>query len=84
MSCPLRSFPGAARAFALLKGAKCPAPVIAARAALARLPPVRALRPRAATTRLAAAVCVSAAVSAPAGRLRARFKRFSAPWFVLV
>ena len=84
MSCPLRSFPGAARVFALLKDAKCPPPIVAARAALAKLPPVRALRPRAEAVRLAAAMGVSAGVSAPAGRLRARFKKFSAPWIALV
>ena len=70
--------------FALLKDAKCPPPIVAARAALAKLPPVRALRPRAEAVRLAAAMGVSAGVSAPAGRLRARFKKFSAPWIALV
>lgn len=84
--CPLRRVPGGDAVLAALVALaaagppKCPAPVVALRAALARSPPARALRPKPAPTRVAAAMAVAAVVSAPAGRARRRHKRFSLPW----
>jgi hypothetical protein len=85
-SCPLRRVPGgdavlaALLALAAAGPPKCPAPVMALSAALARSPPARALRPKPAPARVAAAMAAAAVVSAPAGRARRRHRRFSAPW----
>jgi|694.fasta_scaffold00641_67 hypothetical protein len=86
--CPLRRVPGGEKVLAALTGLAaagppaCPAPVVALRAALARSPPARALRPKPAAVRVAAAMAAAAVVSAPAGRARRRHRRFSAPWVV--
>lgn len=85
-ACPLRRVPGGDKVLAALAALAaagppaCPAPVVALRAALARSPPARALRPKPAPARVVAAMAVAAVVSAPAGRARRRHKRFSAPW----
>jgi len=87
-SCPLRRVPGGKKVLAALTALAaagppaCPAPVLALRGALARSPPARALRPKPAPARVAAAMGVAAVVSAPAGRARRRHRRFSAPWVV--
>lgn len=63
---------------------RCPAPVARARAAVARLPPVRALRPRSFAARLAGAAALAMVANVPAGALRERAEKRSLAWFLAV
>jgi hypothetical protein len=62
----------------------CPAPIVRARAALAATQPVRALRPQALHTKLAAVAAVTAAVNLPLGIVREHTEKFSWQWIVAV
>lgn len=63
---------------------RCPQPVVMARAALAATPPVRALRPQALATRLAAVSLVAALSNAPLGVWRHHCEKFSPEWILAV
>ena len=60
---------------------RCPPAVVAARAAVARLPAIRALRPQPLPARFAAVAAFTAAVNAPCGAARVHTRKFSGPWF---
>jgi hypothetical protein len=62
----------------------CPPAVVAARAALARTAPVRALRPQPMPARFLAVAGVSAACNAPLGVWRAHTRKFSPQWILAV
>jgi hypothetical protein len=62
----------------------CPAPIVAARAALARTAPVRSLRPQALPLKLVAVAATAAALNVPCGAVREHFEKFSLGWFVAV
>jgi hypothetical protein len=62
----------------------CPPAIVAARAALARTAPVRALRPQPLPARFLAAAAVSAAINAPFGVYRAHTRKFSPQWVLAV
>lgn len=68
------------------KGLKltCPAPIIAARAALAKTPPVRQLRPQSLPTKLLAVGGSTLLVNVPFGAWREHVEKFSPEWFVAV
>ena len=62
----------------------CPAPIVAMRAALARTPPVRALRPKPLALKFAAVGATSLSVNLPLGAWREHCRKFSPEWFVAV
>lgn len=63
---------------------RCPPAIVAARAAVARVPAVRALRPQPLPARFAAVAAFTAAVNAPCGAARVHTRKFSGPWFAAV
>ena len=62
----------------------CPPAVVAARAALARTPPMRALRPQPLSARFLAVAAVTAATNAPLGAARAHTRKVSPQWILAV
>jgi hypothetical protein len=62
----------------------CPPAIVAARAALARTPPMRALRPQPLSARFMAVAAVTAATNAPLGAARAHTRKFSPQWILAV
>ena len=63
---------------------KCPAPICAIRAAVAKTKAVRTLRPHALPVKFAAVSGFTAAVNVPCGAWRENFEKFSPGWFVAV
>ncbi|KAF5839233.1 hypothetical protein DUNSADRAFT_1267 [Dunaliella salina] len=64
--------------------ARCPAPIIKARAMLASTEPVRLLRPQGLPAKLAAVGTTSMAVNVPCGMWREHCEKFSGHWFLAV
>lgn len=62
----------------------CPAPIIAARAALAKTPPIRQLRPQPLEWKLLAVGGSTLLVNVPLGMWREHVEKFSPEWFVAV
>ena len=62
----------------------CPQAIVAARAAVARLRPVRELRPRALPVKLLTLSALGLAVNVPFGAAREHTRKFSPAWFVAV
>ncbi|KAK9868244.1 hypothetical protein WJX84_007813 [Apatococcus fuscideae] len=62
----------------------CPPAIVAARAFVAALPPVRELRPKALHVKMASIALVAAAANVPFGAWREHFDKFSLGWFVAV
>jgi hypothetical protein len=63
---------------------QCPRAIIQSRAFVARLKPVRDLRPQALPVKLLAIGAASAAANVPMGMWREHTKKFSAQWFLAV
>jgi hypothetical protein len=63
---------------------QCPPAIVAARAALARTPPVKALRPQAIEVKLLAVGAAAALLNIPCGAWREHTAKFSFEWFVAV
>ena len=63
---------------------RCPPAAVAVRAALARTPPVRALRPQPLSARFLAVALLNLALNTPLGAARAHTRKFSAEWLVAV
>lgn len=63
---------------------KCPAAIVSARAAVARLRPVRALRPQALPIKLLAIGAFTGAANLPSGASRVHVRKFSPEWFLAV
>ena len=63
---------------------KCPAPIVAMRAAVAALPQVKRLRPEPLQSKLLAVAATAAFVNAPLGALREHTEKFSFQWFVAI
>jgi hypothetical protein len=63
---------------------KCPAAIVAARAAVARLKPVRLLRPQALPIKLLAIGAFTGVANAPSGAARVHVRKFSPAWFLAV
>lgn len=87
--CPLRDWPVLGALLPLAAGGEtlglnCPQAIVALRAAVARVPQVRSLRPRPLWLKGAAVVAAGAAANAPFGAWRAHTKKFSLEWFVAV
>ncbi|GAQ87562.1 hypothetical protein KFL_003610060 [Klebsormidium nitens] len=62
----------------------CPAPIIAARVALSKTPPIRQLRPQPLEWKLLAVGGSTLAVNVPLGMWREHVEKFSPEWFVAV
>lgn len=62
----------------------CPPAIIAMRAAVARVPAVRSLRPRPLVARGAAVMAAGAVAAAPFGAWRVHLDKFSPGWFLAV
>lgn len=62
----------------------CPPPIVALRAAVARTPLCKALRPQALPFKLAACGLLSAMVNIPPGMAKTHFEKFSPGWFVAI
>jgi hypothetical protein len=85
--CPLRAWLGPTLSgfvFDRYDRLVCPPPIVQARAALARTPPVRALRPQALPLKLVAVAAIAAAANLPCGAAREHFVKFSLGWVVAV
>ena len=87
--CPLRDWPVLGALLPLAAGGEtlglnCPQAIVALRAAVARVPQVRSLRPRPLWLKGAAVVAAGAAANAPFGAWRTHTKKFSLEWFVAV
>mmetsp|Transcript_4705 Transcript_4705/g.13054 ORF Transcript_4705/g.13054 Transcript_4705/m.13054 type:complete len:388 (+) Transcript_4705:169-1332(+) len=83
--CPLRGMLGPIGGLiSLAPKMKCPAPICAVRAAIARTKAVRHLRPQALPVKFAAVGAFTAAVNVPCGAWRETFEKFSPGWFVAV
>jgi len=85
--CPLRSLPVLGALIPLAANGvdlACPPAILALRSAVARLPAVRALRPRPLLTRGLAVTAVGAAAAAPFGAWRVHLRKFSPGWFLAV
>jgi hypothetical protein len=85
--CPLRTLPVLGALLPLAAnggGLACPPAILALRAAVARVPAVRSLRPRPLLTRGLAVTAVGAAVAAPFGAWRVHLDKFSPGWFLAV
>ncbi|KAK3267444.1 hypothetical protein CYMTET_23996 [Cymbomonas tetramitiformis] len=63
---------------------ECPAAVVRLRAAFAKTPPMRALRPQALPVRLAAVAATSLVTNVPLGAWREHVVKFSPEWFVAI
>lgn len=63
---------------------QCPPPIVAMRAAIARTPLVKALRPEAIPVKLAAVSTICALANMPPGMLKEHFEKFSLPWVLTV
>jgi hypothetical protein len=63
---------------------KCPPAIVAARAALAKTPAVKALRPQALPTKVLAIGMLGMALNVPLGVWREHTKKFSPQWFLAV
>jgi len=62
----------------------CPPAIVAARAALARTPAVKKLRPQALGVKLLAVAATAAALNVPCGMWREHVEKFSVEWFIAV
>jgi hypothetical protein len=85
--CPLRALPVLGALVPLAANGvdlACPPAIIALRAAVARLPAVRSLRPRPLVARGAAVVAAGAVAAAPFGAWRVHLDKFSPGWFLAV
>eukprot|EP00899_Mesostigma_viride_P011903 jgi/Mesvir1/20713/Mv14909-RA.1 len=67
-----------------LRHMKCPPAIMAVRAAVAKLPPVRYLRPKSTHLKILAIGGVSFLANVPLGNLRKGYRKFSPEWFVAV
>mmetsp|Transcript_12183 Transcript_12183/g.28900 ORF Transcript_12183/g.28900 Transcript_12183/m.28900 type:complete len:400 (-) Transcript_12183:183-1382(-) len=65
-------------------GSKCPAPICAVRGAVAKLKPVRQLRPQSLPVKLLAVGVFTSTLNIPCGAWRENFEKFSPGWFVAV
>jgi len=65
-------------------GLNCPQAIVQLRAAVARVPQVRGLRPRPVWVKGAAVLAAGAAANAPFGAWRSHTRKFSLEWFVAV
>lgn len=63
---------------------ECPPAIVAARAALARTPPVRHLRPQPLSARFLAVAAFTSLLNAPLGAWRAHTRKFSGEWVAAV
>ena len=63
---------------------KCPPPIVAMRAALARSPICKALRPQALPYKLAACATLSMLANIPPGMLKEHFEKFKPMWILTV
>ena len=83
--CPLRGLLGPIGGLiSLTPKMKCPAPICAVRAAIARTKAVKSLRPQALPVKFAAVGLFTGAVNVPCGAWRENFEKFSPGWFVAV
>ncbi|KAK9812716.1 hypothetical protein WJX72_002560 [[Myrmecia] bisecta] len=84
--CPLRKFKPLGGLIALKsKGQlQCPAAIIKLRAAVARLKPIRELRPKGLPVKMVAISAMAAGSNLPFGAVREHFDKFSLGWFVAV
>lgn len=87
--CPLRNFPGAQIVGGLIplsaKGKlQCPRAIIAGRAFVARMQPVRDLRPQALPVKLATLGVGTSVLNIPFGMWREHTRKFSPEWFLAV
>jgi hypothetical protein len=62
----------------------CPPPIVAARAALARTPAVKKLRPQALGVKLLAVAATAATLNIPCGMWREHVEKFSVEWFIAI
>ena len=62
----------------------CPKPIVMMRAALARNPMIRALRPESIEIKLMAVAMASTLLNIPFGMLREHTRKFSPQWFLVV
>ena len=89
-SCPMRRVPGFERVLRLCLEwdpaalTRCPPAIVAARAAVARLPAIQALRPQPLPARFAAVAAFTALLNAPCGAVRAHTRKFSWEWVLAV
>lgn len=89
-TCPMRRIPGFQRILEVLVAweprvvLECPPAIVAARAALSRTPPVRALRPKPLPLRYAAVAGLAGAINLPCGTARAHTRKFSPQWVLAV
>merc|ERR1719152_1056477 len=67
-----------------LRNLKCPAPIVAMRAAVAKTPVARGLRQQVLPTKLLAVAAMAAVVNIPFGMAREHTQKFSWQWFVAV
>ncbi|DBA87422.1 hypothetical protein WJX77_003989 [Trebouxia sp. C0004] len=87
--CPLRKFPGAQIVGGLIplsaKGKlQCPRAIVAGRAFVARMQPVRDLRPQALPVKLATLGVGTSILNIPFGMWREHTRKFSPEWFLAV
>eukprot|EP00210_Caulerpa_lentillifera_P000605 g586.t1 len=82
--CPLRKIFGPLASAVMSRHYQCPKPVVMMRAAIAKTPVVRALRPEALEVKLLAIALASMALNVPFGMLREHTKKFSPEWFLVV
>lgn len=87
--CPLRDWPVLGSLLPLAAGGEtlglnCPQAIVQLRAAVARVPQVRGLRPRPVWVKGAAVLAAGAAANAPFGAWRSHTRKFSLEWFVAV
>jgi hypothetical protein len=89
-SCPMRRVPGFEHVLRLCLEwdpaalTRCPPAIVAARAAVARLPAIQALRPQPLPARFAAVAAFTALLNAPCGAVRAHTRKFSWEWVLAV
>lgn len=82
--CPLRKIFGPLASALMSQRYHCPKPVVMMRAALAKTPVVKALRPESLEIKLLAIALASAALNVPFGMLREHTRKFSPEWFLVV
>ena len=84
--CPLRSWPVIGALIPLTVGGDvaCPQAIVALRAAVARVPAVRALRPRPVWLKGGAVLLASTTAATPFGAARVHTRKFSPAWFAAV
>ena len=85
----MRTVPGFERALELVSRMQmpvleCPPAIVAARAALARTPPIRVLRPKPLSARFVAVAALCSLLNAPLGAWRYHTRKFSPEWIVAV